>query len=268
MKIKNLDIREQTLRDLYLRKLALGEIQGPPTGYASIDKPWLKYFDEEAIIKDFEPMSIYQLMKSRNIGHENEIALDYFGKKITYGELLKNIDITAKSLLELGVKKGDIVMMSMPNTPEAEYLFYAINKMGAVINSIDPRTSEEVIKQDELKNVELHHNRAEDFAKENREKFDVATSRAVAALPVLLEYLLPLVKVGGKCICMKGSNIQEEIEQAKTAIHVLGGEIEQVEKMYLPDTEMERNIVIIKKIKNTPTKYPRKAGTPAKEPIL
>lgn len=148
MKIKNLDIREQTLRDLYLRKLALGEIQGPPTGYASIDKPWLKYFDEEAIIKDFEPMSIYQLMKSRNIGHENEIALDYFGKKITYGELLKNIDITAKSLLELGVKKGDIVMMSMPNTPEAEYLFYAINKMGAVINSIDPRTSEEVIKQD------------------------------------------------------------------------------------------------------------------------
>lgn len=148
--MKNLKLNEQKLRDLYLRRLTLGEIQGPPTGYASIDKPWLKYFDEEAIKKDFEPMSIYQLMKSRNIGHENEVALDYFGKKISYGEMLKNIDIVAKSLIELGIKKGDIVMMSMPNTPEAEYLFYAINKIGAVINSIDPRTSEDVIKSDIL----------------------------------------------------------------------------------------------------------------------
>ena len=139
---------EDVKRDLYLRKLAIGELEGPSTGYASIDKPWLKYFSEESIAKEFTPMSIYQLMKSKNIGHENEVALNYFGNKISYGQMLKNIDIVAKALLELEIKKGDIVMMSMPNTPEAEYLFYALNKIGAIINTIDPRTSEEVIRKD------------------------------------------------------------------------------------------------------------------------
>ena len=148
MKIKNLSVNEQKLRDLYLRKLALGEIQGPPTGYASIDKPWLKYYSKEVIQKDFEPMSIYQLMESKSIGHEEEIALEYFGRKITYGELLQNIDITAKALLELGVKKGDYVMMSLPNIPEAEYLLYAVNKIGGIVNSMDPRESYEEILMD------------------------------------------------------------------------------------------------------------------------
>ncbi len=146
--LANLDIHEQTLRDLYLRNLALGKIQGPTTGYASIDKPWLKYFDEESIQRDFKPMSIYQLMTERNLTHEKEIAISYFGRKISYGELQENIDKVAKSLISLGVQKGDIVMMSMPNTPEAEYLFYAINKIGAIINSIDPRVSQDIIKKD------------------------------------------------------------------------------------------------------------------------
>jgi len=80
--------------------------------------------------------------------------------------------------------------------------------------------------------------------------------------------MLPFVKVGGKCICMKGANIEEELKEAKKAIEVLGGEIEVVEKLYLPDTDMERNIVVIKKVKNTPNKYPRKAGMPSKQPII
>lgn len=147
-KLGNLSLNEQKLRDLYLRKLSLGEIQGPPTGYASIDKPWLKYFDEEAINKDFEPMSIYQLMEKCNINHNEDTALNYFGNKITYKKLLSKIDKTAKALLELGIKKGETVMMSMPNTPEAEYLFYGLNKIGAIVNSIDPRTSPENIKKD------------------------------------------------------------------------------------------------------------------------
>lgn len=150
------NLSEEVQRDLYLRKLATGEMQGPPTGYASIDKPWLKYYSEEAIKKDFEPMSIYQLMKSRNIGHESEIALDYFGKKITYGELLKNIDITAKALIELGVKKGEVVMLCMPNIPETEYLIYAVNKIGAVINCVDPRSSFEAINE-ELEHFDIKH---------------------------------------------------------------------------------------------------------------
>ena len=121
-----------------------------------MDKPWLKYYSEEAIKQDFEPMSIYQLMESRNIGHENEIAIEYLGKKITYGEMLKNIDIVAKCLLELGIKKDEVVMLCMPNTPEAEYLIYAINKIGAVVNCVDPRSSFEAINE-ELKYFNIKH---------------------------------------------------------------------------------------------------------------
>lgn len=147
-KISQLSEEEIKKRDLYLRALSNGDIQGQLTGYPSIDKPWLKFYTEENILKDFDKMSIYQLMHSMNIGHEKEIAINYFGRRISYGELEKNIDIVSKALLNLGVKSGDIVMMSLPNIPEAEYLFYALNKIGAIVNSIDPRTSEENILKD------------------------------------------------------------------------------------------------------------------------
>ena len=147
-KISKLNDEELKQRDLYLKKLALGELQGPPVGYMSVDKPWLKYYDDSSIMLDFTPMSIYDLMHTSNIGHENENVISYFGKKVTYKELEKNIDIVAKALLELGVQKGDIVMMSLPNIPEAEYVFYAVNKIGAVLEPIDPRTNEENILKD------------------------------------------------------------------------------------------------------------------------
>lgn len=120
------------------------------TGYASIDKPWLKWFTQEQLDLEFTPMSMYQMMYRHNRGHEHEIALSYFGNKITYGELFARIDKTAKAFLAIGVKKGDVVMMSLPNIPEAAYIFYAVNRIGAVLNTFDPRTSIEVIKQDIL----------------------------------------------------------------------------------------------------------------------
>lgn len=129
---------------------------------------------------------------------------------------------------------------------------------------------EEVINKNNLMNIKTIHYRAEEAGRDKkyREKFDIATSRAVAPLNVLLEYMLPLAKVGGKCICMKGSNAKEEIEQSKNAIQILGGEIEKVEEFNLPDTDMARTIIIVRKVLNTPSKYPRKAGTPSKEPIV
>lgn len=127
----------------------------------------------------------------------------------------------------------------------------------------------EVINKLELSNIETLHLRAEEAGKNKnlREKFDISVSRAVAPLAVLVEYLLPLVKVNGKCICMKGSNIEEEIKNSKKAIEILGGKIETIEEFTLPDSEIKRNIIIIKKVNSTPSKYPRKAGTPSKEPI-
>lgn len=128
----------------------------------------------------------------------------------------------------------------------------------------------EVISSVELKKINTVHSRAEDAAsnKTYRENFDVAVSRAVAALPTLVEYLLPFVKVGGKCICMKGSNIEEELNDSYKAIKVLGGQIEKTEKITLPGTDIKRTIIIINKNCSTPNKYPRKAGIPTKEPII
>ncbi len=117
----------------------------------------------------------------------------------------------------------------------------------------------------ETKNI---HSRAEDFAKLNREKFDVALARAVAKLNTLLEYLLPLVKVGGIVLAYKGSNFEEEIEEAKHAMAVLGGEYVKTLHYDLPNNEGERNIIVIKKIKQTPKQYPRDKNLPKLSPII
>lgn len=141
-----------------------------------------------------------------------------------------------------------------------------------LLDSLNKRVNflSEIIDKLELKNITAIHSRAEDESskKEKRENYDVAVSRAVANLPVLLEYLLPFVKLGGKCICMKGMNIEEEINNSKKALKELGGEIEEVKKLQLPNTDATRNIIIVRKIANTPKKYPRKAGTATKSPIM
>lgn len=128
----------------------------------------------------------------------------------------------------------------------------------------------EVIQSLKLENIETIHSRAEELGKNKkyREKFDVATSRAVANLNTLSEYMLPFVKKGGISICMKGPGADEEVQKAKRAISILGGEISSVDSFDLPNSEIGRNVVIINKNEVTPGKYPRKAGTPAKEPLF
>lgn len=141
-----------------------------------------------------------------------------------------------------------------------------------LLDSLNKRVNflNEVISKLQLEKITAIHSRAEDEAskKEKRESYDIAVSRAVANLPVLLEYLLPFVKLGGKCICMKGINIEEEINNSKKALEELGGEIEEIKKLQLPNTDATRNIIIVRKIANTPKKYPRKAGTASKSPII
>ena len=121
----------------------------------------------------------------------------------------------------------------------------------------------------ELSNIKTVHARAEEGAKTKllREKFDIATARAVAQLPTLCEYCLPYVKVGGIFLAMKG-HAEEETDSAKKAIVTLGGTLEKVHKFVLPGTDMQRTIVVIRKIRPTPPKYPRGQGKPDKEPIL
>ncbi|MFT9496806.1 16S rRNA (guanine(527)-N(7))-methyltransferase RsmG [Anaerosolibacter sp.] len=122
----------------------------------------------------------------------------------------------------------------------------------------------------EVKNVQFVHGRAEDVGanKQHREKYDIAVARAVAELNVLSEYCLPFVRVGGYFICQKGPSIHEEIERGKKAIEILGGRIVDRKDISLPFSEITHNIVIIEKVRNTPTKFPRKAGTPSKNPLV
>ncbi len=141
-----------------------------------------------------------------------------------------------------------------------------------LVDSLDKRVTflKEVIKELKLEAISAVHSRAEDFGAkaEYRERFDVSVARAVASLPVLLEYCLPLVKTGGIFIAMKGSNMEEELAQSKKALDILGGKIEKVEELTLPFSDMKRNVVVIRKFRQTPAKYPRKPGKPSKEPLI
>ena len=121
----------------------------------------------------------------------------------------------------------------------------------------------------EINDVAVLTTRAEELGQNSihREQFDYALARAVAPLPILIEYLIPLVKVGGYAIAQKGRDALQEIQVATHALSELGVEISAVCKVEIPGTDVERNLVVMKKVKTTPAKYPRRAGIPAKRPL-
>ena len=140
-----------------------------------------------------------------------------------------------------------------------------------LMDSLDKRLKflDEVITALDLKDCSTVHSRAEDAGrnKKFREKYDIVTARAVARLSVLAEYCLPLVKVGGVFLAMKAHSEDEEKEAGK-AIALLGGTIEKTDSFKLPGSDMERSIIVVRKIRPTPARFPRKAGTPSKTPIV
>lgn len=111
------------------------------TGYPSIDKPWLKYYSDEAINTPLPECTLYELLWENNKDHMEDIALNYYGHKFTYGQLFSRIERVAKAFASLGVKAGDIVIICSVNTPEMVYAFYALNRLGAIANMVDPRTN-------------------------------------------------------------------------------------------------------------------------------
>lgn len=166
-----------------------------------------------------------------------------------------------ENIIDIGTGGGfPGIPLKILNKDKKFTLIDSVNKKLNVIRDLSEKIG--------LENLEIIHTRAEDLAskKEYREMYDVATTRAVSNLSTILEYMLPFIKVGGIAICMKGPNYIEELEEAKKAIEILGGKFEQIETFNL-EGEMERNIVIIKKVKSTPNKFPRGQGKPLKEPI-
>lgn len=187
-----------------------------------------------------------------------EIVLKHFIDSLTVNRYIdKN-----KSIVDVGTGAG------FPGIP---LKIYRPDIKVTLVDSLNKRINflNNVISDLKLENINTVHSRVEDFGKDNnyREKFDCVTARAVANLAVLSEYLIPIAKIGGKCICMKGSNIDEEMKNAERAIDILGGKISKVDNFKLPSDEIIRNVVVVEKIKATPKKYPRKSGVPGREPL-
>ena len=127
---------------------------------------------------------------------------------------------------------------------------------------------DEVIEDLQLQKIKTLHTRAEDAGRDKRyrERYDIAVARAVADLPVLCEYCLPFVKTGGVFLAMKGKS-EDETKRAAKAVATLGGNIEKYDSFCLPGTDMERSVIVIRKVRHTPSGYPRAAGKPSKSPI-
>ena len=192
------------------------------------------------------------------ITEQNDIILKHYIDSMTVLKYIEN----EKNIIDVGTGAG------FPGIPIA---ILREESNITLLDSLNKRILflQEVAEKLNLKNINAVHARAEEFGqnKQNREIHDIAISRAVANLSTLVEYLLPFVKIGGKCICMKSANIEEELRESQFAIKELGGEIKKIDKLILPESDIARTIIIIEKIKNTPKKYPRKAGTPSKKPI-
>lgn len=168
----------------------------------------------------------------------------------------------AKSIIDVGTGGGfPGIPMKIVNDDCNMVLLDSLNKRINFLNI--------VIDELNLQNISTIHGRAEDFAKSNpyRESFDVAVSRAVANLTVLLELCLPYVKVGGYFVALKGPAIDDEMKDANVALRVLGGKVEDIIKVEIEGSDLKHNLLVIKKTQSTPKKYPRKAGMVNKNPI-
>ena len=181
--LSKLSYLEEKQRNMYLKQLLEGKIQGPLTGHPSIDKPWLKYYTDEQIKTDMPQMSAYRYLFEQNKKYLSRTALSYYGRKIIFDEFFTKIEETAKALKAIGVKENDIVTISMPNTPEAAYLFYAMSKIGAIANMVDPRTSAEGLKKyiEEVESnlviiVDSYYNKVKDLIKTGDVKQIIAIS--------------------------------------------------------------------------------------------
>ena len=191
------------------------------------------------------------------IKEEEQVYLKHFYDSLTF---IKAIDVTKyKNLLDIGTGAGFPGMVLKIVFPELEVTLLDSNNKK--INFL-----QELSNKLDLTKINFYHGRAEDFCTKNRESYDIVTARAVTNMTALSELCLPLVKINGYFIALKGSN-QDELKESQNAIKILGGQIEDTINFELPYEGGERNIVKIIKQKNTPKEYPRRYDKIVKKPL-
>ena len=214
----------------------------------------------------------YELLIEKNkvmnltaITEKEDVIVKHFIDSIALIPYLtdKGININNKlKIIDIGTGAGFPGLPLKIMMPDVKFtLLDSLNKRVSFLN--------EVIDELKLKDIEALHGRAEDYASDNkyREKYDICVSRAVANLSTLSEYCIPFVKEDGYFISYKAGESEEEINNSKNAIKILGGKINKVEEFVLPGTDVSRVFVFIRKLELTDKKYPRKAGVPAKKPL-
>lgn len=219
------------------------------------DEKYNQFIKYKELLKDWN-----EKVNLTAITEDEEIIKKHFidSIKIFKFEALKK----AKKVIDIGTGGGFPGIPMKIIRPEMEIV---------LLDSLKKRIN---VLQDILDNIEINdvstiHGRAEDYAQAPgyREKFDTVVSRAVANLAVLSEFCLPYAKVGGYFVAMKGPAVEEEVTEAKKAIGVLGGKLEEIIEVEIEGSDLNHNLVIIKKVKSTPKQYPRKAGIATKKPL-
>lgn len=234
-------------------------------------KKLIQYFEENHISYSEDMISRFDAYRSgilqwnefvnlTAIRDPEEFTIKHFVDSVTCykSEEYQN----SERILDLGTGAGFPGVPLAILSPDKEFILVdSLNKRLKIID--------ELCRSIGIDNVTTVHARAEDLAKKDscRESFDMCVSRAVASLPVLCEYCLPFVKVGGYMAAYKGADAEREAREAKGAIKILGGKICKTISPSFDQSAEEHKILMIKKIMRTPSKYPRKAGTPAKEPL-
>lgn len=209
----------------------------------------------------------YELLVEKNkvmnltaITEYKDVVIKHFADSLS---IIKAVNISeVTNIIDIGTGAGFPGMVLKIVFPDVKItLLDSLNKRVNFLN--------EVIAELQLKDINAIHGRAEDYAHNDtyREKYDLCVSRAVANLSTLSEYCIPYVKVGGKFVSYKAGECEEEINNAKKALNMLGGKIEETVDFILPETDISRTFVVIDKLRNTSVKYPRKSGLPSKEPL-
>ncbi|MDE5856629.1 MAG: 16S rRNA (guanine(527)-N(7))-methyltransferase RsmG [Anaeroplasmataceae bacterium] len=218
---------------------------------------------DERKTKQFEDyyqklIEVNQVMNLTAITEKDEVYRKHFLDSLEIVRVLK--DKQNYTLCDVGSGAGfpSIPLAIVHNTVYVT-IIDALNKRINFLNAL--------IKELELSNAEAIHARAEEYVKEKREYFDVVTARAVARLNILAELCLPLTKIGGLFLAMKGSSGNEELLEAKKAIEQLGGKVLDTVEFTLPDEEEQRQILVIQKIKGTPAKFPRNFNKIKERPL-